>query len=347
MPIKLYKREGSPCFYARGAHLGVRVFQSLGTGNRPEAERLLAKLQAQIFEQSIRGSVRAAQTFAGAALMYMEKGKERRFMEPLLRHFGDLPIDQIDQRAIDEAAIAIYPNASNDTRNRQVYTPMSAVLKSAGLRFDIQRPGLSAGVTRWITHEEAARLIAACSPHLRPLVMFLLLTGARAGEALWLDWHCVDLANANVSFLNTKNGESRGVPLHRDLVAELASLPHREGEVFRRPDGKPYERPRGDSDRSAGSRIKTAFQGAVKRAGLTNFRVHDCRHTFATWHFAEHRNLIALKELGGWKQISMVQRYAHVNSKTYLESINALPCLGAESVQSKIAGFKVHEKTGT
>jgi integrase len=109
--------------------------------------------------------------------------------------------------------------------------------------------------------------------------MFLLYTGARAGEALWLDWRCVDLARAHVSFHKTKNGTPRGVPLHRDIVAELANLPHRDGEVFRRPDGKPYGRPRGDYDLSAGSKIGTAFQGALKRAGIENFRVHDCRHT--------------------------------------------------------------------
>jgi len=113
-------------------------------------------------------------------------------------------------------------------------------------------------------------------------VIFLLFTGARVGEALWLDWRCTELARAHVSFPKTKNGDPRGVPLHRDLVAVLANLPHRDGCVFRRPDGKPYERPSGDDNISAGSKIKTAFRGAVRRAGLEDFRVHDCRHTWAT-----------------------------------------------------------------
>ena len=87
----------------------------------------------------------------------------------------------------------------------------------------------------------------------------------------------------------------------RNLIAALASLKHRDGEVFRRPDGEPYERPRGDDDRSAGSKIGTAFSGALKRAGIKDFRVHDCRHTWASWHYREHRDLIALQRLGGWK----------------------------------------------
>jgi integrase len=102
----------------------------------------------------------------------------------------------------------------------------------------------------------------------------------------------------------------RGVPLHRDLIIELANLPHRDGCVFRKPNGEPYERPCGDYEQSAGGRIKTGFKAALRRAGIENFRVHDCRHTWATWHYAEHHDLQALQKLGGWNSLSMVVRYA-------------------------------------
>ena len=133
-------------------------------------------------------------------------------------------------------------------------TVVSAVLKMAGISRKFHRPKPPPENVRWLTQEEAGRLIEACSPHLRPLVIFMLYTGARAGEALWLDWRNVDLSRAHVSFPKTKNGTARGVPLHPNLIAALASLKHRDGEVFRRPDGEPYERPQGDDDRSAGSR---------------------------------------------------------------------------------------------
>jgi len=182
--LKLSKRRDSPNWYARGTFRGVTVDQSLGTSDRWQAETLLSKLQNEIFERQTNGSARVAEGFAGAALRYMESGRERRFVEPLLRHFGDLPIEQIDQQAIDRAATALYPNGSAGTRNRQVYTPVSAILKFAGVTRDVRR--LKArGVVRWLTPQEAKRLIAACSPHLRPLVMFLLYTGVRAGEALF------------------------------------------------------------------------------------------------------------------------------------------------------------------
>jgi integrase len=314
--LKLERRHG-PNFYARGTLFKIPIERSLGTCDRGQAEKLLVKLQSEIYERHVRGAVSAPEGFAGAAVRYMKAGGERRFVAPLALHFGDMPIDRIDQQAIDCAAEAIYPDGAPATRNRQVYSPLSAILKFAGATQNIRRPKAPPGIVRWLTSDEAARLIAACSPHLRPIVMFLLYTGARAGEALWLDWHCVDLARAHVSFPKTKNGHPRGVPLHRDLVAELANLPHRDGEVFRRPDGKSYERP--------GSKFKTAFHGALRRAGIENFRVHDCRHTWATWHYAAHKDLIALQKLGGWRTLAMCTRYAHANTENYLAGINALP----------------------
>jgi len=105
----------------------------------------------------------------------------------------------------------------------------------------------------------------------------------------------------------------------------LANLPKRSGEVFRCPDGKPYSRPRNINDTSAGTRIKTAFAGACRRAEITDFHPHDCRHTWATWHYATNRDLLALMKLGGWKSERMVIRYAHVNVEELAPTIQKLP----------------------
>jgi integrase len=142
---------------------------------------------------------------------------------------------------------------------------------------------------------------------------------------LWLDWREVDLTRGHVSFPKTKNSEARGVPLHRRVLAALANLGHREGEVFGKPNGRPYERPTSANDTSAGSRIATGFKGACRRAGIESFRVHDCRHTWATWHYAANRDLAALKTLGDWKSEKMVLRYAHVNIAQLAHTIAALP----------------------
>ncbi len=97
---------------------------------------------------------------------------------------------------------------------------------------------------------------------------------------------------------------------------------------FRTHIGLPYER-RSDN---GGGQIKTGFVAACRRAGIEDFSPHCCRHTWATWHYAANRDLLALKELGGWKTIAMVERYAHVNTEHLRGSIDLLPD-GAKSVQ--------------
>jgi integrase len=138
---------------------------------------------------------------------------------------------------------------------------------------------------------------------------FLLGTGARMSEAIELVWRDVDLQGARVIFWRTKTGKRRVAALPPRVVTELAELSPRDGRVFRRADGQPYA----DRRREEGGHIKKAWKGAIRRAGLdTELTPHDCRHTFASWHYALNRDLLALKVEGGWSSVTLVERYAHL-----------------------------------
>jgi integrase len=329
MPLKLVRRPKSPNWVIRGTLRGIRVEESTGTDDKRYAEEIRAKREGEILKVSIYGRAVTA-SFAEAALSYIENGGSRRFLEAVIRHFGTMPLVKIDQDTIEMGASKIYPTGSAATKNRQFFTPTLAVMRHAAQRGlctcpIVTRPKLKPGRVRWLTLEEAERLIAACSKHLRPLVIFMLYTGARVGEALWLDWRCVDLQRRHVTFTKTKNGEARGVPLNNRVVAALANLTNRDGEVFRRPDGLPYQHLKHADDVSAGTRIKTAFKAACRRAKIEDFHPHDCRHTWASWHYAENRDFTALMALGGWKSIAMVMRYAHANVDQHRHTIDRLP----------------------
>jgi integrase len=328
MSLKLVRRPRSPFWIIRGSVRGRSIEETTGTADRRLAEGLRAKREAELFEEVVHGR-RAAVSFAEAALSYVEAGGAQRFLGPVVDHFRLTPLDKVDQEVIEKGARKVYPTASPATRVRQFFTPTAAVLHHAAKRGwcerpVIERPAIAASPFHWLTQPEAERLIASCSDHLRPLVVFLLFTGARSGEALSLDWREVDLVRGHVAFLDTKNGESRGMPLHRRVVAELANLPHRSGAVFRKPGGEAYVLPRGGEDTSAGGRIKKAFAGACRRAGIEGFHPHGCRHTWATWHYQANRDLTALMRLGGWKSVSMVLRYAHVNVGELKHTIDRL-----------------------
>jgi integrase len=331
--LKLVKRHGSLNFYLRGTVRGISVDESTGVNfrNRKAAEEIKAKREAELLERSIHGD-RSIANFAQAALSYTESGGEAKFLKPIIKHFGTMKLARIGQAEIDTAARKLYPTQAASTLNRQAYTPISAILRHAAKRgwcnpLILERPDDPPPRVRWITTEEANRLIDECSSWLRPLVIFLLYTGARCGEALWLDWRNIDLNRRHVDFINTKNGESRGVPLHTRIVEVLRGANQRDGYVFTKRDGTPYRILDAEdlNDVSAGDRIKKGFAGAVRRAELSDFHPHDCRHTWATWHYRANRDLGALQKLGGWKTLSMVMRYAHTNVAELDRTIDSIP----------------------
>lgn len=153
---------------------------------------------------------------------------------------------------------------------------------------------------RWLTREEADRLIAACPPHLAVIVRFALATGCRAREILDLEWDQVDLQRQTAWINQTKNGTPRGVPLNHDAVAVLREQVGKHPQYCFTFRGKPIK----------GNISSTAWFAALRKARLADFRFHDIRHTWASWHRQAGTSCDELKELGGWKTRSMVDRYA-------------------------------------
>lgn len=153
---------------------------------------------------------------------------------------------------------------------------------------------------RWLTKEEAARLVAACPPHLAAMVRFALSTGCRAREVAHLEWKRVDLKRKTAWLDHTKNGTPRGVPLNRDAVVVLEEQSGKHLQFCFTYLGHPirYEL------------TNSAWQTACAKAELTDLRFHDLRHTWASWHRQAGTSCDELKDLGGWKSRVMVDRYA-------------------------------------
>ena len=69
------------------------------------------------------------------------------------------------------------------------------------------------------------------------------------------------------------------------------------------------------------SQVNTkAWRKALSRAGIKNFRWHDLRDTWASWHVQNGTSLQELQQLGGWASFNMVLRYAHQSSNRYTNS---------------------------
>lgn len=206
-------------------------------------------------------------SFAFCADLYAAHGGEIRYLAPLLAHFRDYRIDEIDQAAIENAAIKLYPYAAESTRNRRVFTVISAVQKHAAMhglcRYRrIARPRCPSTQTLLPSQAALDAFIHACSPHLRRIVIFLLYTGATVRQTLRLRWDDVDLDRSVFRTAGDRIEQSPERRLHDRVARTLKEMTHRDGAVFRRPDGRMY-RP---SDH--GGQLKSAFRGACHRAGV-------------------------------------------------------------------------------
>ena len=87
-----------------------------------------------------------------------------------------------------------------------------------------------------------------------------------------------------------------------------------------------------------------AWRKALVRAGIENFRWHDLRHTWASWHVQQGTPLYVLQELGGWSDYEMVRRYAHLSVEHLAEYAESLPTI--HSISTNLAQSKIKAETG-
>jgi len=198
--------------------------------------------------------------------------------------------------------------------------------------WDIQNPvsGMSLrqpeGHLRWLSRAEADVLIReaekeAKSPHLADFIRLALNTGCRKNELLKLSWDRVDL-KANVLRLegeHTKSGKRRAVPLNDEARRALLNRARFRAEHCPDSDWVFAHR--------KGKRIRfmqNGFQAACTRAKIKGFRVHDLRHTFASWLVQGGVPLLEVAKLLGHSTIEMTERYAHLAPENLKAAVGVL-----------------------
>lgn len=299
--MSLYKRGGVWWLYI--VHAGQRFRRSTGEREKGRAQRIHDELKAGLWRS------RDSRTLHGALRTWVEgKGESDRYhVAKLLRVTKDAPLDMVD---LDELAAKIPGNAG--TFNRYVN-----VLRAAGVR-GLKRKKNPAGRIRWLTADEWTALRAALPEAWLPMADFAIATGARQANVFWLEWSQVDLARrkAWVHPDEAKAGDAIAIPLS---AAAMAVLQAQRGQsdvwVFPMNDGNPLPK------------LKSRdWKATVRRAGIAPCTWHDLRHTWATWHLMGGTPLEVLQKLGGWKDLRMVLRYAHL-AASYIDQYaeNARP----------------------
>lgn len=336
MPLKLFPpREGrSPNWTIRGTYLKIRINQSTGTDRKALAARIKSEIEQAIERGDHSRPARKAElTFLTAAVRYMESGRRRRFIARLIEHFGETPVSEIDQEAVDAAALVICPSTTPATRNATVYTPVAAILHFAGVKRSFSRPKGAKGMIRmdYMTVDDAQALIAEAAKSDRQfgaLLMFLLYTGCRLGEALALTWERVEM-DSRTAYINvTKNGDPRAMLMRPDLADLLAAFRPESGT------GRVFKFRQGGWLKQKLLRARLAVCGLPMPARgkrppphrLSYVKFHTFRHTWATWMRryagADVQGLVAT---GNWRDARSAARYTHVLPREEWSRVDQLP----------------------
>lgn len=183
----------------------------------------------------------------------------------------------------------------------------------------IRKPQQPRGRDRRLHEGELERLLAAShSPELQAAVLLALETGMRRSELTSLIWRKVNLKSAVIRLDETKNGESRAVPLSSAAIRVLEALPRRlDGQVFGLTGeslSQAFERAR--------DRARKKYQEECKAAGqkpaadfLVDLRLHDLRHEAASRFFEKELNVMEVAAITGHKDLRMLKRYTHLRAE--------------------------------
>lgn len=316
--MSLYRRKDSPWWWVkfppiRGESKSLQ--QSTGTTDRREAQEVHDRLAHQRWEQARLG-VKARHDWQEAAERWLLETKHKashgddiaklRWLHPYL---GDKHLDEIDRTLIDRIKYDRERLGTAGTTNRYLAL-IRAVLRRACNEWEwtervpkFKMFKEAEGRVRSVTVAEFERLITELPPHLADMAVFSVATGLRQANVKGLEWQHVlmDQGHAWIPGGKHKNGKPHSVPLN-----ELAMA------VLRKQVGKHPTRVftfRGELINQVNTK---AWTSALKRAEIDDFKWHDLRHTFATWHRQAGTPTHELQRLGGWKTGAMVERYAHV-----------------------------------
>ncbi|CAD6873651.1 site-specific integrase [Methylomonas sp. EbB] len=316
--MSIYKRKDT-WWIQFTAPDGTRIQRSAGTKLKQEAQELHDRLKADAWKTKRLG-VKPIHTWQEAVIKWLiEQGHKRsietdkfhlRWLDEIL---GNKTLNQIDKMMLERITEAKKAEGSSNATANRILSLVRAILNRAknewewidavpNFRF-LPEPNER---IRWLTHVEASKLLIELPSHLEAMARFALATGLREANVTGLKWSQVDLRRecAWVDAAQAKANKPISVPLNTDAMAVLKSQQGQHNTFVFTFEGEPIKK--------AGGK---AWKKALKRAEIEDFRWHDLRHTWASWHVQAGTPLNVLQELGGWASYDMVLRYAHLSSE--------------------------------
>jgi integrase len=237
----------------------------------------------------------------------------------ILPRFGAFKLSGLRKDTIEAWAAERIGSVGASTFNKELWTVKNICKCAVDWGYMKASPAQSVkrlkepnGRVRYLTAAEREALIREANTTLRLYIVAALQTGARRSELIRLRWKDVDFKTRTVRFANTKNGDSRSVPMTDtlgDLIQGFARPLDPETPVF--PEREPLVLTRG-------------FTRLIRRLGLKDLTFHDLRHDAASTLAMAGVPLRTVAEILGHRDMRMTTRYAHLSPQHLREAIKAL-----------------------
>jgi integrase len=310
------RKRGSVWWIDIATPSGERVRRSTETGNRAQAQELHDKLKSEVWRLQKLGD-RPRRLWQDAAVRWLREQSHKASLEDdkeklrwLDRYLANRELESINRALIDAITEAKRADGcSNGTVNRTLAL-IRAILRKCARDWEwldrapavrlLKEPTRR---IRFLNRHQARALLRELPPHLRDMANFTLATGLRAANVTGLTWEQVELSR-KLAWIHPDQAKARkaiAVPLNDTAM-----------QVVREQRGKHPTRVFTYKGRPVKQVNKRAWYNALKRSGIEDFRWHDLRHTWASWHVQGGTPLFALQELAGWETEKMVRRYAHM-----------------------------------
>jgi integrase len=341
--MALYRRNNSEIWWTRfTAPNGGRIRQSTGTEDRLRAKEYEDQLKSELWRVQKPGD-KPRRRWKDAVVRWLREkrhkanhSEDKRLLRILHGYIGERYLDEITRDVVDTLTQRrLNDNVSNATVNRMLQV-LRAILRAA--RDDWEWVDRIPKVrmlpepkrrVRWITREEADRLLNALPGHIAAMARFTLSTGLRESNVTRLEWSQVDL-EARRAWVHADQAKGRraiAVPLNAEAMVVLREQVGKHPTRVFTFRGRPVSK--------AGTKT---WRAVLRQVGISDFRWHDLRHTWASWHVQNGTPLQALQELGGWESAEMVRRYAHLSPDHLAEHAEKLAQLKAVAdVDTKLA----------
>ncbi|WP_010654194.1 tyrosine-type recombinase/integrase [Fluoribacter dumoffii] len=315
--MALYKRDG--VWWTDIFHKGKRVRKSTGTTIRQDAQRFHDQLKNELWNEKVVNSI-PNKSWMDAVVRWLEESAHKRSLETDKIHLSWLDpylkrylLADIDSNLIESIAKKKERTGVTLSTVNRVLEILRAILTRAHKEWGwlesmplIRMRRVENRRIRWLSKEEVARLLKELPTHLKDMAAFTLATGLRESNVTQLKWAQINLerGHALIHPEDSKTNRAIPVPLNKQAISIISSQEGKHPIYVFTYQGKPVTRCNNH-----------AWQKALARAGIEDFRWHDLRHTWASWHVQNGTALHELQQLGGWSNYEMVLRYAHLSSE--------------------------------